>query len=43
VSTTQLRDGSMLFLIGVTPEQDAQTYGQAFSRVRQSIQLSDQR
>ena len=43
VSTTQLRDGSMLFMIGVTPEQDANTYGQAFSRVRQSIQIADQR
>jgi hypothetical protein len=43
VSTTKLSDGSVLFMIGVAPEQDAQTYGQAFSRVRSSIQLADQR
>jgi hypothetical protein len=43
VTTTQLRDGSMLFMIGVTPEQEAQTYGQTFSRVRQSIQIADRR
>jgi Zn-dependent protease with chaperone function len=43
VSTTYLRDGSLWFMIGVTPEQEARTYGQAFSRVRSSIQLADQR
>jgi hypothetical protein len=43
VSTTQLRDGTVLFMIGVAPQQEAQTYGQAFSRVRSSIQLTDQR
>jgi hypothetical protein len=43
VSTTQLRDGSVLFLIGVAPQQEAQTYGQTFSRVRSSIELADQR
>jgi len=43
LSTTQLRDGTMLFMLGVTPEQDARTYGQTFARVRQSIRLSDQR
>jgi hypothetical protein len=43
VSTTQLSDGSMLFMIGVAPQQEAQTYGQTFSRVRSSIQIADQR
>jgi beta-barrel assembly-enhancing protease len=43
ISTTQLRDGSLLFMIGVTPEQEARTYGQTFTRVRSSIQIADQR
>ena len=43
ISTAQLRDGSLLFMIGVTPEQEAQTYGQTFNRVRSSIQISEQR
>jgi hypothetical protein len=43
VSTTQLADGNVLFMIGVAPQQDAQTYGQTFSRVRSSIQLAEQR
>jgi beta-barrel assembly-enhancing protease len=43
VSTAQLGDGSLLFMIGVAPQQEARTYGQAFSRVRSSIQLADQR
>ena len=43
VSTTQLSDGSLLFMIGVAPQQEARTYGQTFSRVRSSIQIADQR
>jgi hypothetical protein len=43
VSTTQLSDGSVLFMIGVAPQQEAQTYGQTFNRVRSSIQLNDRR
>jgi beta-barrel assembly-enhancing protease len=43
VSTTQLSDGSVLFMIGVAPEQEAQAYGQTFSRVRSSIKLADKR
>jgi Zn-dependent protease with chaperone function len=39
VSTVQLRDGSMLFLIGVAPEEQAQRYLDTFSRVRQSLRL----
>jgi hypothetical protein len=42
VSTTQLHDGSLLFLIGVAPQREASTYQSAFQRVRQSLQLSDQ-
>jgi hypothetical protein len=41
LSTTQLRDGSLLYIIGVAPESDANTYEQVFRRVRQSIQISD--
>jgi beta-barrel assembly-enhancing protease len=43
VSTTQLSDGSVLFMIGVAPQQESKTYGQTFSRVRSSIQLADRR
>jgi hypothetical protein len=41
LSTTRLRDGSLLFVIGVAPEDQQGTYGNVFNRVRQSIQLSD--
>lgn len=41
VSTVQLRDGSVLFLIGVAPADDARTYFNTFGRVRQSVQLAD--
>jgi beta-barrel assembly-enhancing protease len=41
VSTAQLRDGSVLFLIGVAPENEASTYLNTFRRVRQSLQISD--
>jgi hypothetical protein len=41
VSTVQLRDGSVLFLIGVAPQSEARTYLNTFSRVRQSLQLAD--
>jgi predicted Zn-dependent protease len=41
VSTTRLRDGSLLFIIGVAPQREAQAYASAFQRVRQSVQLSD--
>ena len=43
VSTVQLRDGSVLFLIGVAPEQQARTYLTTFSRIRQNVQLADNR
>ena len=41
VSTTQLRNGSMLFLIAVAPEQEADDYDEAFRRVRQGLQIND--
>ena len=41
VGTTQLRDGSLLYIIGVAPQAEAGTYEQVFKRVRQSIRITD--
>ena len=41
LSTTQLRDGSLLYMIGVAPRTKAGTYDIAFKTVRQNIQISD--
>jgi hypothetical protein len=41
LTTTQLNDGRLLFLIGVAPQNEASAYEEAFRRVRQSIELSD--
>src|SRR5687767_2670914 len=41
LSTTQLRDGSLLYIIGVAPQPQANQYEPAFRRVRQSIQIAD--
>jgi Zn-dependent protease with chaperone function len=41
VSTAQLRDGSMLYVIGVAPEDEARTYDAAFRRVRQDVEIDD--
>ena len=41
VSTVQLSDGSLLFLLGVAPADEAQAYFNTFGRVRQSVQLMD--
>jgi hypothetical protein len=41
LSTTQLGDGSLLYLIGVAPESEARTYDSAFRRVRASLQIAD--
>jgi len=41
LSTTQLRDGSVLYMIGVAPQPEATTYETAFRRVRQSLQIAD--
>jgi hypothetical protein len=41
LSTVQLSDGSVLFLLGVAPTNQARTYFDTFGRVRQSVQLRD--
>jgi beta-barrel assembly-enhancing protease len=41
LTTTQLSDGRVLYLIGVSPQDEARAYEDAFQRVRQSVQLSD--
>jgi len=41
VSTTQLRNGNMLFLFAVAPEEDADDYDAAFRRVRQGVRITD--
>jgi hypothetical protein len=41
LSTVQLQDGSVLFMIGVAPVDEARTYLNIFNRVRQSLQLAD--
>jgi Zn-dependent protease with chaperone function len=41
LSTAQLRDGSLLYVVGVAPQTEAQTYDPAFRRVRQSVQIRD--
>ena len=40
LSTVQLQDGGVLFMIGVSPQEDARTYLPTFSRVRQSLELA---
>jgi Zn-dependent protease with chaperone function len=41
LSTVKLRDGSVLYILGVAPSNEAQTYFNTFSRVRQNLQLAD--
>jgi hypothetical protein len=41
VSTAQLRNGNMLFMIGVAPEDEYDNYDEAFRRVRSGLQISD--
>jgi hypothetical protein len=41
VSTVELSDGSVLFLVGVAPASQARTYANTFARVRQSVRLAD--
>jgi hypothetical protein len=41
LTTTQLADGRVLFIIGVSPQSEAGAYEDAFRRVRQSVELSD--
>jgi hypothetical protein len=42
LSTVALRDGAMLYIIGVTPQEEVNAYAPAIRRAKQSIQLSDQ-
>src|SRR6266850_6288362 len=37
LSTTELRDGSLLYVIGVAPRTEADTYDRTFRQVRQNI------
>jgi hypothetical protein len=41
LSTTQLRDGSLLYVVGVAPQAEVSTYDATFQRVRRSLQISD--
>lgn len=41
LTTTELRNGNILYMIGVAPQNEAGTYDNAFNRVRQSLQLMD--
>jgi hypothetical protein len=41
VSTTYLRDGNVLFLVGVSPRDDNPDYEAAFRRIRRNLQISD--
>ncbi len=41
LSTVQLRDGRLLFIVGVAPANEARAYANTFNRVRQSLQIAD--
>jgi hypothetical protein len=41
LTTAYLRDGSMLYMIGVAPSSEANAYNNAFNRVRSSLRLAD--
>jgi Zn-dependent protease with chaperone function len=41
LSTTYLRDGRLLFVIGVAPQAEANAYASTFARVRQNMQIAD--
>jgi hypothetical protein len=43
LSTVELRDGSMLYIIGVAPEAEYNLYERPFQRARQSLVINDQR
>ncbi len=42
LATTRLSDGRLLYLVGVAPQRDANTYNDVFRRVVQSVQLREQ-
>ena len=41
LATTQLRDGSILYVIGVAPRAEVGTYDSTFRKIRQNIQITD--
>jgi hypothetical protein len=41
LATAQLRDGNLLYVIGVAPRADAGTYDAAFRQVRQKLEVTD--
>jgi hypothetical protein len=41
LSTTELRNGGLLYVIGVAPRTEAGTYDNTFKKIRQNIQISD--
>jgi hypothetical protein len=41
LTTVPLQDGTVLFLIGVAPQDEARTYLDTFSRVRLSLRITD--
>ena len=43
LSTVHLPDGSLLYVIGVAPRNEAQIYDSTFRRVRQSMQIGQRR
>jgi hypothetical protein len=43
LTTTQLSDGSVLFLVGVAPQTEARVYQTTFGQVRQSLRINDGR
>jgi hypothetical protein len=40
ISTVYLPDGSMLYMIGVSPQNEANVYANTFAKVRQNIRIS---
>ncbi len=41
VYTTQLRNGSLLYIVTVTPQNESSSYNTAFSNMIRSIRLND--
>ena len=41
LSTTQMRDGNTVYVVGVAPAPEATLYNSTFNRLRQGIQITD--
>jgi beta-barrel assembly-enhancing protease len=41
ISTAYLRDGNMIFVIGVAPQAEANNYANTFAKVRQNMKIQD--